>query len=107
MENQTGKRIKVLRIDNGLEFCNSEFDKLYCDYGIQSHKIVVGTPQYNELVERMNRTILNKMRCMFSNSKLPKHLWVETIQVVTYLINMSLSFAINSKTLEELGEEYL
>ena len=27
MENQTGKKIKRLRTDNGLEFCWSEFDQ--------------------------------------------------------------------------------
>jgi len=26
VENQTGKKIKRLRTDNGLEFCSSEFD---------------------------------------------------------------------------------
>ena len=29
VENQTNKRVKVLRIDNGLEFCNEEFE-MFC-----------------------------------------------------------------------------
>eukprot|EP00253_Pinus_taeda_P034618 PITA_34618 len=34
VENQTEKKIKVLRIDNGGEFCSNEFEELYKKYGI-------------------------------------------------------------------------
>ena len=45
VENQTGKKIKSLRIDNGMEFCSSEFDELCRDEGIARHQIVCHTPQ--------------------------------------------------------------
>ena len=34
VENQTNKRVKVLRMDNGLEFCNEQFEMLYKNQGI-------------------------------------------------------------------------
>jgi transposase InsO family protein len=45
VENQTGTKIKKQRTDNGLEFCNSEFNSLYVDHGIARHKTVPGTSQ--------------------------------------------------------------
>jgi transposase InsO family protein len=45
LENQTGKKIKRLRIDNGLEFCNYQFDEFCKVKGIIRHKTVVNTPQ--------------------------------------------------------------
>jgi hypothetical protein len=40
IENQTGKKIKRLRTNNGMEFCGSEFNK-FCKYeGIVRHRTV-------------------------------------------------------------------
>jgi transposase InsO family protein len=38
------------------------------DHGIPIHKTVTGTPQQNDVVERMNRTILECVRCMLYNA---------------------------------------
>jgi 5'-3' exoribonuclease 2 len=45
VENQTGKKVKRLRTDNGLEFCSSEFDEFCKDQGIARHHTVRHTPQ--------------------------------------------------------------
>ena len=58
LENQTGKKIKRLRTDNGLEFYNHQFDEFCKAEGIVRHKTVVNTPQQNGVAERMNRTLL-------------------------------------------------
>ncbi|KAJ4713215.1 Retrovirus-related Pol polyprotein from transposon TNT 1-94 [Melia azedarach] len=42
VENQTGKKIKRLRTDNGLEFCWSEFDEFCKNEGIARHHTVMG-----------------------------------------------------------------
>ncbi|GKF88145.1 retrovirus-related pol polyprotein from transposon TNT 1-94, partial [Tanacetum coccineum] len=60
VENQTGRKLKKLRTDNSLEFCNQEFNNLCKESGIARHLTVAGTPQRNGLAERMNRTLLNK-----------------------------------------------
>ena len=36
VENQTRKRLKKLRTDNGLEFCNQVFDNFCANEGITS-----------------------------------------------------------------------
>ena len=44
VENQTNKRVKVLRTNNGLDFCNEEF-KMFCkNQGILRHTTVRNTP---------------------------------------------------------------
>ena len=63
---------KCLRTNSGLEFFSEEIDAIYESKGIVRHHIAVGTPQQNGVVERMNRTIMEKFRCMFSNAKLTK-----------------------------------
>ena len=45
VETQTNLKIKTLRIDNGLEFCNKEFEDFCERHGIIRQKIVVHTPQ--------------------------------------------------------------
>nr|GEU83791.1 retrotransposon protein, putative, Ty1-copia subclass [Tanacetum cinerariifolium] len=47
VENQTERTVKKLRPDNGLKFCNREFEQLCIESGIARHLTVVETPQKN------------------------------------------------------------
>ena len=47
------------------------------------------TPELNGLAERMNWTIMERVRSMLSHEKLPKSFWFETMLTAVYLINMS------------------
>ncbi|KAL1208699.1 Retrovirus-related Pol polyprotein from transposon TNT 1-94 [Cardamine amara subsp. amara] len=87
VENQTGKKIKRLRTDNGLEFCSSEFNQLYKDQGVARHHTVRNTPQQNGVAERMNQTLLERARCMLSNAGLERRFWAEAVSTTCYLIN--------------------
>ena len=62
IENQIGKKIKRLRTNNGLEFCSNEFNDFCKKEGISRHFTIPSTPQQNGAAERMNRTILEKVR---------------------------------------------
>ena len=68
IEKQSGRQVKCLRTDNGLEFCSDEFNAFYKKKGIIRHHTVNHTPQKNGVVERMNRTLMEKVRCMLSNA---------------------------------------
>ncbi|GJU48087.1 retrotransposon protein, putative, ty1-copia subclass [Tanacetum coccineum] len=61
VENQTRRTIKNLRTDNGLEFCNWEFEQLCIESGTARHLTVFGMPQQNGLAERMNITLMDKV----------------------------------------------
>ena len=70
VENQTGKKIKVLRSDNGGEFCEKEFEKFCRECGIARQKTTPYTPQQNGVAERMNRSLMEKARSMLSGAGL-------------------------------------
>jgi hypothetical protein len=64
VENDTRKRLKCIRSDNGGEYFIKEFDD-YCSYHqIHREKIVLGTPQENGMSERMNMKIMEHARSM-------------------------------------------
>ena len=47
------------------------------------------TPELNELAERMNQTIMERVQSMLAHAKLSKMFWVETLMKVIYVINRS------------------
>ncbi|GAA0184262.1 hypothetical protein LIER_31550 [Lithospermum erythrorhizon] len=102
VENQTGKKVKRLRTDNGLEFCSSEFDEFGKAEGIARHHTVRHTPQQNGVAERMNQTLLERTRCMLSNAGLTRMFWAEAVNTACYLINRGPHTGINLKTPIEL-----
>lgn len=86
-----------MRTDNGTEFCNADFDSLCAESGIRRHNTVPYTPQQNGIAERMNRTLLERVRAMLVTSGLPKLFWGEAILTACYLINGSPSVPLNGK----------
>ena len=70
VENQTKKKIKVLRTDNGGEFCSKEFEEFSSKCGITRQKTTPYTPQQNRVVERMNKTLMERVRSMLSGAGL-------------------------------------
>ncbi|CAJ2642413.1 unnamed protein product [Trifolium pratense] len=98
IENQTGSKLKLLRTDNGLEFVSEQFNEFCRKLGIKRHKTVAYTPQQNGLAERMNRTLLERVRCMLLGAGLPKSFWGEAVNTAAYLINRCPSTGIDLKT---------
>lgn len=95
IENQTDNKIKILRIDNRLEFCNYELNNFCKECSIVRHRTVTYTPQQNGIAERMNRTLLNKVRCMLLSFGLPKLFWGEAVKTAAYLVNRTPTSALN------------
>ena len=98
VETQTGRKIKVLRPDNVGEYTSNLFLQVCLSEGIKRHFMVRHTPQQNGVAERMNRTLLEKVRCMLSNAGLDKKFWVEAVSYASHLINRLPSAAIGDKT---------
>ncbi|KAG8472188.1 hypothetical protein CXB51_036924 [Gossypium anomalum] len=70
--------------------------------GIVRHLTDCHTPQQNGVVERMNKMIMEKVRCMLSNANLPKSFWAEAASTACFLVNQSPSTAIKKKTPQEV-----
>jgi hypothetical protein len=87
VENQTGKKVKCLRTDNGTEYTNDEFRDFCEQHGIKRHFTVRKTPQQNGVAERMNRSIAERARCLRLNAGLAKIFWADAVSMACYLIN--------------------
>ncbi|GJR39598.1 retrovirus-related pol polyprotein from transposon TNT 1-94 [Tanacetum coccineum] len=75
-----------------------EFNNLCKESGIARHLTVAGTSHQNGLAKRMNRTLLNKVRCLLIQFSLPDSFWAEATIKAAYLINRSPSTILEKKT---------
>lgn len=61
-ERQTGRKLMVIRSDNGKEFTNRKFQELLKKHGIKHQTTVDYTPEQNGLAERSNRSIVERSK---------------------------------------------
>ena len=101
-ENLTGKRVKILRSDNGGEYVSDEFQQFCNEHGIQRQFTIARTPEQNGVSERMNRTIMEAARSMLFHSKMPQRFWAEAVNTAVYLRNRSPTVAVKDKVPFEL-----
>jgi hypothetical protein len=89
VENLTGRKIKVLRSDNGGEYTSKEFINFCIEAWIKRELTVMYNPQQNGVVERKNRTIIEATKAMIHDQILPMTLWAETCMTAVYVQNRS------------------
>ena len=70
IENQTGRKLKCLRTDNGGEFKYDEFVKFFWEHGIRREYTAPYSSEQNSIAERMNRTIQERVVSMLQHSGL-------------------------------------
>ncbi|RYE20332.1 MAG: transposase, partial [Sphingobacteriaceae bacterium] len=89
-------KVKIVRSDRGGEYygrydesgqCPGPFAKFLESRGICAQYTMPGTPQQNGVAERRNRTLMDMVRSMLSNSSLPKSLWMHALKTAVYLLN--------------------
>jgi len=102
LENQSEKRIKTLRSDNGGEFTSSEFNDLCKKAGIKRELSTPYNPQQKGVAERKNRTIMEAVKAMLHDQDLPMYLWAEATRAAIYVENRMPHGAVGNKTPEEL-----
>jgi len=98
MSNTTGKRVKVLRSDNGGEYCSDAFSEYLKQQGISHQTTVPNSPAQNGLAEHMNRTLVESARSMMHHANVPTQFWAEAINTASYLKNRSPCVAVKDKT---------
>lgn len=106
VENQKSTKIKILRTDNGGEFCSAVMENYMKQCGIIHQKTNPYTPQQNGLCERYNRSVVEKARCLLSDAQFEKMLWAEAVHTAVYLKNRSPAAGIHQKTPFELWMGY-
>ncbi|KAF6203143.1 hypothetical protein GE061_003559 [Apolygus lucorum] len=101
VENQTNKKIRILRTDNGTEYVNNDLKKFFKDSGIVHQTTVRYTPEQLGVAERVNRTIIEKTRSMLQEANLNFKYWAEALSTATYLKNRSPTKVLRGMTPEE------
>lgn len=71
VEKETSSSIRSLRTDREGEFTSLEFTEFCNMNGIQRQLTTAYTPQQNGVAERKNRTIMNMVRSMLTEKKIP------------------------------------
>ena len=94
----SGKKIKIFRSDNGREYICSEFATYLTQEGIKHEFTTPHTPQQNGAAERLNCTLIEGVRTMLANSKLPHRFWAEALSTCVYLRNHSPTKALRGIT---------
>ena len=105
VENLTGRKIKVLRLDNGGEYTSRDFSDFCIEAGIKREYTVPYNPQQNGVAERKNRTIAEATKAMIHDQNLPMILWAEASMTAVYVQNRSPHKILKNMTLEEAFTE--
>ena len=100
-EKSTGRKLKVLRTDNGSEYTSAEFEAYMKKEGVRHELTVPKTPEQNGVAEWMNRTLVETTRSMLADSKLPQMFWAEALSTAVYLRNRSPTKSVEAMTPSE------
>ena len=101
IEKATGKQVKTLCSDNGGEYAAKDFEHYLKSNGIHHQLTVRKAPEQNGVAERSNRTLVETVRAMLSDSGLSKKIWAEAVSTDCYLRNRSSTTAVRGMTPDE------
>ena len=87
VERSVNQKLKVLRTDNGGEYVSAEFQSYLKKEGVCHELTVPKTPEQNGVAERMNRTLVESVRAMLADARLPHRFWAEALSTAVYLRN--------------------
>ena len=94
----TGRRLKILRSDNGGEYSSMEFKDFLSKRGIQRQTTAPYTPSQNGVAERFNRTLVESARAMMFHAGLSKQYWADAVKVAAYVRNRVATSAVADGT---------
>jgi len=89
--NKFGRVMKVLRNDNGKEYCNSQMKQYLQSRRIKHETTAPYTPEQNGKCERQNRTVVECARTMIQVRDMKKSLWAEPINTAAFLVESNFS----------------
>ncbi|GJW76966.1 putative ribonuclease H-like domain-containing protein [Tanacetum coccineum] len=102
IENLIDLSVKVIRCENGTEFKNRVMNQ-FCEMkGNKREFSVARTSQQNGVAERKNRTLIEDVRTMLVDLKLPTTFWAEAVNTACYVQNRMLVIKPHNKTPYEL-----
>ncbi|CAI7891748.1 unnamed protein product [Closterium sp. NIES-54] len=81
------KPLAALRTDNGGEYTANAFTDYLSSHGISHQTSLPHTPQQNEVAERVNRTLMDRVRAMTTGASLSSKFWPYALEYAAWLHN--------------------
>lgn len=98
VEKNYGRKLKVLRSDNGGEYTGRQLHNYLKAGGVCHELIVPKTPQQNGVTERLNHTLVKMVQTILIESNLDRRFWGEALSTAVHLRNRSPTKAMEGKT---------
>jgi transposase InsO family protein len=103
VEAECGRKLRVLRTDNGFKFMMAEFASYCADEGVQRHYSAPYSPQQNGVIERCNQTVVGMARALLKQRGMSAVFWGEAVVTVVYILNRSPTKALIDRRRMRLG----
>lgn len=87
VQNQFGRKIKMIRTDRGGEYLNTAFISYLNENGIKMQRTAPYSPAQNGVAERKNRTLIEMARCMLTDADLEFIFWGEAVTTANFIHN--------------------
>lgn len=75
-------------------------EKYFNNEGIEFQNTPPDTPQLNGVAERKNRSLIEMVRCMLNEAKLPRQFWGEAVMTANYMQNRMETSRVNKTPYE-------
>lgn len=89
VERFTSKKVRIIRCDHGSDYTSNLYTKNLCQQGISRQLTIRKTPHHNGVMERLHRTVANRVRSILHERKLPGKVWAEVWHAFIYVYNRS------------------
>lgn len=87
LELQAGARVKRVRCEGAGELISAEMRAFHARRGIRLELTAAHTPQQNVKAERLNRTLMERVRSISAEAGPCEELWAEAFMAVVYTCN--------------------
>jgi transposase InsO family protein len=88
-EVECGRKLHVLRTDNGGKFTTAEFASYCADEDVQRYYSAPYSPQQNNVIEQRNQTVVGMARALLKQRGMFAVFWGEAVVTAVYILNRS------------------
>jgi hypothetical protein len=88
-EAASGERLKTVRSDRGGEYVNGVLGDYFKAKGVVHQMTAPYTPEQNGSAERLNRTLVERVRALLFTHNMPLELWGEAVMTANFVRNRS------------------
>jgi hypothetical protein len=97
-DKKSDKQVKRFCTDGGGEYTSKKFAEYLKSEGILKETTTPYSPQSNGVVERANRTIMERVRCILDDAGILKKYWAFAVSVAVYVKNSTPTHSVVGKT---------